>query len=200
LTLFTKFVKECTNEWYFLDQAKNYTYPSFTRYVAMQLTIGNYQLHGNQQFFYNNPVAQTDPPEVERAKWQAMNLWNFIVNGCRYTGFLLQKEPLQIPSQRYKDVELTRRTYADLRHELEVKLVSLPRYQAICTLVGGEQAVQVKTPAPYVVTAETKQKAEEIRHHCRQQIGKPWTDVLAAGKKQHRTIPKVRLPPAKDRI
>ena len=54
-------------------------------------------------------------------------------------GRILEKEPVYSRSATYKEVELNRRTYSDLREELVTKLVSLPPYNAIVHLAITER-------------------------------------------------------------
>ncbi len=113
-------------------------------------------------------------------------------------GYFLEKEPLYVQSHTYKDVELYRRTYSDVRDELTTKLVSLPPYQAICSLVShaGELPVQIKTLPPLHIQASSSLEAQvkAIRERCLKELGHPWQEVYREMQTRQ------NLPPAKSHI
>ena len=87
--------------------------------------------------------------QLELVVWQAKQRVAFIKFALIMCGVLLEKEPLFAPSHSYHDVEMNRRTYSDLRDELVTKLVSLPRFNAICTLAkSGTIDAILQRPAP----------------------------------------------------
>ena len=121
---------------------------------------------------------------------------DFIRFGLRGCGYLLEKEPVYAPSSSYHDIELSRRTYSDLREELVTKLVSLPPYQAICALAqhGGELPIQIKTPPPLQINPAYEEEAKNVRERSRKQLGHPMQEVY----KDIQT--RQDLPPAKPHI
>jgi hypothetical protein len=114
----------------------------------------------------------------ERTNWQIGQIVTFI-KSLRMGGSILEKEPVHTPSHSYRDVELNRRTYNDLRDELATKLVSLPRYQAICALAdhSDELPTQVKTILPLQVPQGSDTTAKRVRERCQKQLGHPWKEV-----------------------
>src|SRR5207253_1015911 len=107
-------------------------------------------------------------------------------------------EPLHVPSRSYQDVELSRRTYSDVRDELTTKLVSLPPYQAISSLVShaGELPIQIKTLPPLQIRGDSNLEAQvkAIRERCQKELVHPCQEVY----KEMQT--RQNLPPAKSHI
>jgi hypothetical protein len=93
-------------------------------------------------------------------------------------------------------VEYSRRTYSDLREELVTKLVSLPPYQAICSLasMNGDLPVQVIVHKPLQISPDAEPKANVVREESRKKLGHPWQEVV----KDIQT--RQNLPPAKPQI
>jgi Helicase HerA, central domain len=136
------------------------------------------------------------PPDLrEVIYWEGANLFSFTTNLSR-CGYLLQKEPVYSRSAAYKDVEYNRRTYSDLREELVTKLVSLPAFQAICSLAtkAGELPIQIATPPPLTIDKFAEEKAKAVREESRKKLGHPWQEVVRDIQERQ------NLPPAKPQI
>ena len=132
----------------------------------------------------------------EQTNWQLNQLRYFIKFGLRGCGYLLEKEPVHAPSSSYHDIELSRRTYSDLREELVTKLVSLPPYQAIYSLASksGELPIQIRTPLPLEINPAYETEAQGVRERSRKELGHPMQEVY----KDIQT--RQDLPPAKPHI
>ncbi|MFL5629222.1 MAG: hypothetical protein ACJ788_26885, partial [Ktedonobacteraceae bacterium] len=134
----------------------------------------------------------------DRVFWQVNWIRVFVALGIRRSGNILEKEPLYVQSHTYKDVEFYRRTYSDVRDELTTKLVSLPPYQAICSLVSnaGELPIQIKTLPPLQIRGNSNLEAQvkTIRERCQKELGHPWQEVY----KEMQT--RQNLPPAKSHV
>ncbi len=153
---------------------------------------------------YINDAANTDLQERSRKYsviCHARGVWFLnelkkLVLYLRYIGSILEKEPLFAPSHSYHDVEMNRRTYSDLRDELVTKLVSLPPYNAICSLAAksGELPIQILTPKPLTISPDAEPKAKTVREESKRKLGHPWQEVV----KDIQT--RQNLPPAKPQI
>ena len=179
-------------------QGKNYSPASFSKYDAGMAINSLYYIADEQITNIQDRNKKYGAKVRDRAAWQGKKLHELVAYCCRLIGSLLEKEPLYVQSHTYKDVELYRRTYSDVRDELTTKLVSLPPYQAICSLVShaGELPVQIKTLPPLQIQASSSLEAQvkAIRERCQKELGHPWQEVYREMQTRQ------NLPPAKSHI
>ncbi len=139
------------------------------------------------------------PDTYQIAYWEGKHLYSFATN-ISYCGYLLEKEPIYIPSRSYRDVEYSRRTFADVRDELAQRLVSLPRYEAIAALVSEGKTAHIKTlPLPSLASS-AQTGAQMIRTRSRQQVNKPMQEIMDTLKKRNQSKSQGNLPPPKTHI
>lgn len=81
----------------------------------------------------------------------------------------------------YREVEGPRRPYSDVQGERANNLTNLPKYQALCKLVRGEELVEhhIKTLPSQRVPDEGESVALRIKERCRQ-YGRPRVQVEEA--------------------